>query len=31
MITKKFSIDDIVCAHEEMESGSVIGNIVIEI
>jgi len=31
MITKKFSIDDIVCAHEEMVSGSVIGNIVIEI
>ena len=31
MITKTFSIDDIVCAHEEMESESVIGNIVIEI
>mgnify|MGYP001401975289 FL=1 len=31
MITKTFSIDDIVFAHEEMESESVIGNIVIEI
>ena len=31
MISQTYSIDDIVSAHEAMESGSVIGNIVIEI
>ena len=31
LIAQKFSMDDIVDAHESMESGSVIGNIVIEI
>ncbi len=31
LIAQKFSMDDVVAAHESMESGSVIGNIVIEI
>lgn len=31
MISQTYSIDDVVNAHEAMESGSVIGNIVIEI
>ena len=31
MISQTYSIDDIVNAHVAMESGSVIGNIVIEI
>ena len=31
MISRTYSIDDVVNAHEAMESGSVIGNIVIEI
>ena len=31
MISKTYSIDDIIDAHNAMESGSIIGNIVIEI
>jgi hypothetical protein len=31
MISKTYSIDKIIDAHEAMESGSMLGNIVIEI
>ena len=31
MVTKTFSIDDIIEAHEAMESGNIIGNIVVEV
>ena len=31
MVTKTFSIDNIIEAHEAMESGNIIGNIVVEV
>jgi NADPH2:quinone reductase len=31
MISKTFSIDNIIEAHEAMESGNIIGNIVVEV
>ena len=31
MVTKTFSIDNIIEAHEAMEGGNIIGNIVVEV
>ena len=31
MVTKTFYIDNIIEAHEAMESGNIIGNIVVEV